>query len=126
MKIECCVSLGELIDKLSILIIKEEKISDIEKLTYIKDEKIELENILMNLKLDETNLHLLKMVEINKILWKIEDDIREKERAKEFDEEFIKLARAVYINNDERFKRKNEINQKYNSKIVEVKSYKDY
>lgn len=126
MKVECCVSLGELIDKLSILIIKEEKISDSKKLAHIKDEKIELENILRNLKLDETNLHLLKMVEINKILWKIEDDIREKERAKEFDEEFIKLARAVYINNDERFKRKNEINQKYNSKIVEVKSYKDY
>ncbi len=126
MKIECGVSLGELIDKLSILIIKEEMIADISKLLHIKEEKIELENILSKLKLSDIDLHLSKMIEINKVLWKIEDDIREKERAKEFDEEFIKLARAVYINNDERFKRKNEINQKYNSKIVEVKSYKDY
>ena len=60
------------------------------------------------------------------LLWKIEDDIREKERNKEFDEEFIELARSVYITNDERFKRKNDINIQYASKFVEVKSYKEY
>ena len=66
------------------------------------------------------------MVDVNQKLWKIEDDIRDLERAKNFNEEFIQLARAVYITNDERFKRKNTINTTYKSGLVEVKSYQDY
>ena len=66
------------------------------------------------------------MIEVNRKLWKIEDDIRDKERAKSFDKEFIELARAVYITNDERFHRKNKINSDYDSSIVEVKSYQKY
>jgi Ni/Co efflux regulator RcnB len=66
------------------------------------------------------------MIEVNSKLWKIEDDIRELERQKRFDDEFIQLARAVYITNDERFRRKNTINNYYNSSLVEVKSYKEY
>ena len=69
---------------------------------------------------------LLKIKEINLKLWKIEDDIREKERLKKFDEEFIQLARAVYFTNDERFNIKNQINTYYNSNIVEQKSYEKY
>lgn len=126
MKIECEVSLGELIDKLSILLIKEMMIKDQEKLKHIKLEKNVLENILTGLKLKNVEEHLQSLTEINFKLWKIEDDIREKERAKKFDQEFIELARAVYIINDERFRRKNIVNQTYSSKIVEVKSYKEY
>jgi len=59
-------------------------------------------------------------------LWKIEDDIRLKEKAKAFDDEFIKLARSVYVVNDERFKAKDSVNQAFGSNIVEVKSYEDY
>ena len=126
MKIECEVSLGELIDKLSILLIKEMMIKDQEKLKHIKLEKNVLENILTGLKLKNVEEHLQSLTDINLKLWKIEDDIREKERAKKFDQEFIELARAVYITNDERFRRKNIVNQTYSSKIVEVKSYKEY
>jgi hypothetical protein len=126
MKIECEVSLGELIDKLSILIIKEKKINDEKKLAHIKNEKLILENLLSSLSLPQVQTYLESLTEVNLKLWKIEDDIREKERKLEFDQEFIELARSVYITNDERFKRKNAINEKYNSKLVEVKSYKEY
>jgi hypothetical protein len=126
MKIECEVSLGELIDKLSILIIKEKKINDEKKLAHIKNEKLILENLLSSLSLHQVQTYLESLTEVNLKLWKIEDDIREKERKLEFDQEFIELARSVYITNDERFKRKNAINEKYNSKLVEVKSYKEY
>lgn len=126
MKIECEVSLGELVDKISILLIKEKMIRDEAKLNHIRAEKNVLENILSQLKLNNIEYHLNQMTEVNMSLWKIEDDIREKERKKEFDQEFIELARSVYITNDERFKRKNTINTLYSSKFVEVKSYKEY
>ncbi len=126
MKIECEVSLGELVDKISILLIKEKMIRDEAKLNHIRAEKNVLENILSQLKLNNIEYHLNQMTEVNMSLWKIEDDIREKERNKEFDQEFIELARSVYITNDERFKRKNTINTLYSSKFVEVKSYKEY
>lgn len=126
MKIECEVSLGELVDKLSILLIKETMIKDEAKLIHIRKERNLLENLLSSLKLENIRFHLEQMREVNQMLWKIEDDIREKERQKLFDQEFIELARAVYITNDERFKRKNAINMVYESGIVEVKSYKEY
>jgi hypothetical protein len=126
MKIECEVSLGELVDKISILLIKEKMIKDAAKLQHVQNEKNVLENILSQLKLNNIEYHLNQMIEVNMALWKIEDDIRDKERNKEFDSQFIELARNVYITNDERFKRKNEINIQYASKFVEVKSYKEY
>ena len=70
--------------------------------------------------------HLDQMIDINLQLWLIEDDIRILEKNKNFNEKFIDLARSVYITNDERFKRKNNINIIYNSGLVEVKSYQDY
>ena len=126
MKVECTISLGELIDKLSILMIKEQMITDKSKIKHIKNEKHLLEEKLALLQLNNIELHLKKLTEINFKLWKIEDDIRDKERKKEFDQEFIDLARAVYVTNDERFNCKNMINSTYNSSVVEVKSYKNY
>jgi len=126
MKINCVVSLGELVDKISILLIKEKFIKDSQKMKFIIEEKEELLNTLRQMNLDGIQFHLDQMVEINTELWIIEDDIRECERQKLFDQKFIDLARSVYIKNDERFKRKNAINTTYGSIIQEVKSYKEY
>lgn len=126
MKIECEISLGELVDKLSILYIKEKNLIDANKLTHVKKEIHVLENKLNSLNLSGIESYLNRLVTINSALWKIEDDIRDKERAKEFDQQFIELARNVYITNDQRFECKNEINTKYSSTIVEVKSYQQY
>ena len=126
MIIECEISLGELIDKISILKIKLKNIQDPAKLNHVKKEDTTLLNKLNSLGLKELDFHLDQMIEVNSQLWKIEDDIRELERQKRFDDEFIQLARAVYITNDERFRRKNTINNYYNSSLVEVKSYKEY
>lgn len=124
--INCEVSLGELVDKISILKIKSQKITDIEKLAHVKKEETSLLQTLESLKLQNIDHHLEQMIEVNLKLWKIEDDIRDLERAKAFNHDFIELARAVYITNDERFKRKNTINNQYKSGLVEVKSYQDY
>ncbi len=126
MNINCEVSLGELVDKISILKIKLQKISDAEKVAHVKKEEQSLSATLASLKLEKIDHHLEQMIDINLKLWKIEDDIRDLERDKDFGEEFIRLARAVYITNDERFKRKNTINTTYKSGLVEVKSYQDY
>lgn len=126
MNINCEVSLGELVDKISILKIKLQKITDAEKLAHVRKEEKTLSETLANLKLDKIDYHLEQMIEVNLKLWKIEDDIRDLERDKNFGEEFIQLARAVYITNDDRFKRKNNINITYKSGLVEVKSYQDY
>lgn len=126
MIINCEVSLGELVDKLSILKIKSQKISDPEKLIHISKEAESLNKTLNGLNLDSIDFHLEQMVEINLKLWKIEDDIRDCEKNKIFDQVFIELARAVYVTNDERFKRKNVINMNYKSGLVEVKSYQNY
>jgi hypothetical protein len=80
--------------------------------------------IIADLSVNDCDIHELK--ECNQTLWKIEDDIREKERLNQFDEEFIQLARSVYITNDKRSKIKSNINVKYKSIIHEVKSYKEY
>lgn len=126
MFIECEISLGELIDKLSILRIKLQKIEDPIKLSHVKKEESALTMKLNSLGLPDVEHHLQEMIDVNLLLWKIEDDIRDLERDKKFDEAFIELARQVYITNDERFKRKNTINTIYKSGLVEVKSYKKY
>jgi hypothetical protein len=126
MNIVCEISLGELVDKIAILKIKFKNITDQSKLVHVKKEEDILFRQLSSLNLKGIDQHLNKMIEVNSKLWKIEDDIRDKERDKKFDQEFIELARAVYITNDERFKRKNAINQEYQSQIVEVKSYQEY
>ena len=119
------ISIGELIDKITILEIKQIYMTGI-KLKNINKEMKLLKNILQDKNL-EINIDLIKnLKQINKNLWEIEDNIRIKESNQEFDEEFIKLARSVYIENDKRASIKKEINQKYNSDLVEEKSYKNY
>ena len=119
------ISIGELIDKITILEIKQIYMTGI-KLKNINKEMKLLKNILQDKNL-EINIDLINnLKKINKKLWEIEDNIRIKESKQEFDEEFIKLARSVYIENDKRASIKKEINQKYNSDLVEEKSYKSY
>ena len=125
MRIEVPVSFGELLDKLSILKIKLEMISDKEKLADISVEEKLLQEKVDSLKLDTSEL-FVELLQVNKELWKIEDDIREKERKDEFDGDFIELARSVYITNDQRFDIKSRINLKFGSEIKEVKSYEKY
>jgi triacylglycerol esterase/lipase EstA (alpha/beta hydrolase family) len=121
------VSHGEIVDKLTILQIKKENITDSTKLDNIIKEYDYLLSVVENdLKISTESSEYLELQSINKELWVIEDDIREKERKKEFDEDFIKLARAVYYTNDVRAKIKKEINLKYGSGFVEEKSYSQY
>lgn len=123
MKIQ--VSVGEIVDKLSILQIKTSLINDGEKLKNVKKEYDYLYDIVFNeMKIEQSDF--FDMVSINQKLWKIEDDIRDKERAKNFDSEFVELARAVYVTNDKRAEVKKGINFKYGSEFVEEKSYSDY
>jgi Family of unknown function (DUF6165) len=126
MIIKCEISLGELVDKISILRIKLKKIVDPVKLAHIRKEEQSLSATLNSLNLDNIEQHLNGLIDINSTLWKIEDDIREFERAANFNHEFIELARLVYKTNDERFNRKNKINTLYKSGLEEVKSYKEY
>lgn len=126
MKVMVEVSLGELVDKISILRLKIANIKDEAKVAAAAHEESVLLSSLNALKLAKIDDHLSKLQEINGKLWKIEDDIRLKEKAKAFDDEFVRLARAVYVTNDERFKAKDEVNRIYGSEIVEVKSYEDY
>jgi len=126
MEVECKVSLGELVDKISILEIKLEKISDQEKLKFIAEEHQVLTEKLLALSLENIEKYKADLVKINSRLWDIEDAIREQEKAKNFSEKFIELARAVYHTNDQRFEVKNRINEVYGSQIREMKSYEDY
>ena len=119
MKIE--ISNGELVDKFTILLIKQEKINDSVKLMNIKNELKEINPFVDSLNLDTVVIDELK--NINSILWKIEDDIREKEKLQLFDEEFIELARQVYKTNTLRFKLKQKINNITNSYLKEEKSH---
>ena len=121
------VSLGELVDKISILHIKNQNIKDDEKLKFITEE-LELLNIVLDdhIKKHDIQDFLEALIEINSKLWFIEDEIRDCERNKKFDEKFISLARSVYITNDKRSEIKLGINKKFGSKIVEVKSYEKY
>ena len=123
MKIE--VSIGEIVDKLSILQIKTAFIKDEEKLNNVKKEYDYLYDIVFNeMKIEQSDF--FDMIAINQKLWKIEDDIRDKERNKTFDNEFVDLARSVYFTNDERAEVKKLINLKYGSSFVEEKSYSNY
>ena len=119
------ISLGELIDKITILEIKQINMTGIKLKNVDKELKL-LKNILQdtNLEIDIDLINNLK--EVNKKLWEIEDNIRIKESNQEFDKEFIELARSVYKENDKRASIKKEINQKYNSELVEEKSYNNY
>ena len=119
------VSLGELIDKITILEIKQIHMTGIKLKNVDKELKL-LQNILQdtNIEIDIVLINNLK--EVNKNLWEIEDNIRVKDSNQEFDKEFIELARSVYKENDKRASIKKEINQKYNSELVEEKSYNNY
>jgi len=121
------VSLGELVDKLSILHIKNINIKDNEKLKSIREE-FDLLNKTLNdhIKRDDIQKYLDSLIEINSKLWVIEDDIRDCERNKKFDQKFIDLARSVYFTNDKRSEVKLDINKKFGSTIIEVKSYEEY
>ncbi len=121
------VSLGELVDKISILHIKNTNIKDNEKLLLVKEELSLLQQTLNDhVNSDQIKPFLDSLIDINSKLWVIEDDIRDCERDKNFDQKFIDLARSVYFTNDKRSEIKLEINRKFGSKIVEVKSYEKY
>ena len=119
------ISLGELIDKITILEIKQIHMTGIKLKNVDKELKL-LKKILQdkNLEIDIDLINNLK--EVNNNLWEIEDNIRIKESNQKFDKEFIQLARSVYKENDKRASIKKEINQKYNSELVEEKSYNNY
>ena len=122
------VSIGELLDKISILEIKQEKIKDLEKLKFINNEHSILKNQLgKNVKSDDKLNNLYQSLkEINAKLWIIEDDKRQCEKDKDFGEKFIKLSRDVHFLNDDRAKIKLEINNHTGSKIKEIKEYTSY
>jgi hypothetical protein len=122
------VSPGELLDKITILRIKSQRMTDPAKLSNVRLELRSLEDTwtasaYANINVDPDVAALL---EVNERLWVIEDDIRDKERAQAFDAEFIRLARAVYVENDERAAIERRINSKLGSSIVEEKSYREY
>ena len=127
-KIVVEVSVGELLDKISILEIKKEKIKDPEKLRFINHEhEVLKDQFLKNVKSDEKLDSLFKFLkEINNKLWVIEDDKRLCEKNSDFGDEFIKLSRDVHFLNDERAKIKLEINNHTGSKIKEIKEYTSY
>ena len=123
MKIE--VSIGEIVDKLTILALKKKYINDQLKLENIQKEYSYLLDIVFNeLKISLTDYD--ELLHINQLLWEIEDDIRVKEKNTEFDDQFIELARLVYITNDKRADIKKQINEKYGSEFKEEKSYAKY
>ncbi len=122
------VSVGELLDKISILEIKQDKIKDLEKLKFIKEEHLILNDQLnKNVKSDEKLDKLFSSLKkINAKLWVIEDEKRQCEKDKNFTDKFIKLSRDVHILNDNRAKIKLEINNYTGSKIKEIKEYTSY
>ena len=122
------VSVGELLDKISILEIKQEKIKDPEKLKFISDEHSVLKDQLDQNVKSNNNIESLfrSLKEINAKLWVIEDDKRQCEKEKVFTEKFIKLSRDVHFLNDDRAKIKLEINNLTGSKIKEIKEYTSY
>ncbi|MDA9681003.1 DUF6165 family protein [Candidatus Pelagibacter sp.] len=122
------VSVGELLDKISILEIKQEKIKDTEKLNFINEEHSILKDQLNdNVKIDKKLTELFESLkQINVKLWVIEDDKRQCEKEKDFTDNFIKLSRDVHFLNDDRAKIKLEINIHTGSKIKEIKEYTSY
>lgn len=124
MKIE--VSPGELVDKLTILAIKLEKIKDGEKLANIRREYDLLNREMQAVGISAQSPEFQELFAINLRLWEIEDEIRAHEAAKTFDDRFISLARSVYLENDRRAAVKREINLRLGSGLIEEKQYTDY
>lgn len=122
------VSFGELLDKISILQIKSERITDAAKLENVRNELAALESLWMSHPAGSIDVIELRaaLKAVNQRLWAIEDDIRIMESKKAFDDQFVQLARSVYIENDERARIKREINVQLGSTYVEEKSYQDY
>lgn len=127
MSVTIKTSYGELLDKITILQIKTERIKEEGKLINVRAELEELNKTwkLINNK-DSVLQEHEALKNINESLWKIEDDLREKELRKEFDQEFIELARSVYFTNDKRAAIKKDVNLKLGSELIEEKSYQDY
>lgn len=127
MELRIPVSAGELLDKISILRIKEARITQEAKLANVRKELALLQKVARALPIEESQLAswLSALREVNESLWEIEDEIRACEARREFEESFISLARAVYRKNDERSRIKREINEATGSEIVEEKSYVD-
>ena len=119
------ISIGELIDKITILEIKKDKLKNL-KLKNILNELSFLRAVLEKNSIFIPDEIFLQLKSINLTLWDIEDKIRIKEKNKEFDNEFIELARSVYLNNDRRSETKKELNIMFNSEIIEEKSYEKY
>ena len=121
------LSIGELVDKITILEIKKQNINDQNKLKNVKFELDALNSIFNKLNVKNKISNEIKSLrEINKKLWVIEDDIRDEERKSKFGDSFIKLARSVYFTNDKRAEIKKVINLKTNSGLIEEKSYQSY
>ena len=122
------ISPGELLDKITILQIKAERIADPVKVANVKTELDMLSKVWSETVEVDTEITALtaELKSVNEALWEIEDDIRDEERGKRFGERFIELARAVYVTNDERANAKKKVNLHLNSTIVEEKSYQDY
>ena len=128
MNVKLEISIGEFFDKITILEIKKEQISDAEKLVNINNELDALNALLDDLPFSRIDVEkeVSELKKINEELWVIEDDIRDKESQKTFDQGFIDLARSVYFTNDRRSDVKREINIKLGSDFVEEKSYEEY
>jgi hypothetical protein len=127
-EIKVPISPGELLDKITILRIKSQRMTDPKKLANVR---IELEALEETWRVSayaavDVGGDVSALLAVNERLWSIEDDIRDKERAKAFDDEFVRLARAVYIENDERAAIKRRLNLKLGSSLVEEKSYAQY
>jgi len=122
------VSPGEVLDKITILEIKSERMTDPAKVANVRTELALLQETWARAVQEDDTVRELhtQLKEINEALWEIEDDIRDKERAKEFDQRFIELARSVYFTNDRRSEVKKKLNLHLGSQIIEEKSYQDY
>ena len=122
------ISPGELLDKITILEIKSERIADPAKVANVRTELEMLNAVWREAVAEDAEITALtaELKTINEALWEIEDDIRDEERNRRFGERFIELARAVYVTNDERANAKKKVNLHLNSSIVEEKSYQDY
>ena len=126
MIVEAPISLGELVDKITILRIKNRNITDPLKLENVQKELVLLSGVLSKAGAPDILLEFQSLENTNMELWDIEDQIRKKEMLEEFDSEFIELARSVYITNDKRSEIKKEINLKVGSDLIEEKSYEQY
>jgi len=128
MNVNVEISIGEFFDKLTILEIKREKIKDVDKLANINKELNALNALLQDLPFSRADVEreVSELKAINEKLWVVEDEIREKEAAKVFDDQFIELARSVYFTNDKRSDVKRAINLKLGSDFIEEKSYEEY